>query len=239
MFDQTFVDTHAHTRKSWTVAVSFSLQIALIAIALIVPLLRIATLDLPVKIPVWLPLEKLDLMVKPEATAAASTVRPVFRMTALRFPIAVPRQIDMTPDAPAMPAGEAVPVLPGFSFSTLSAGIAIQPPLARTPAADPRLAPPSAPLHIGGSVQSASLIFGPRPAYPRLAIATRTQGIVKIQALIGRDGAIRNLRVLSGPSLLIASAMDAVRQWRYRPTLLNGNPVEVVTEIDVNFTMDK
>jgi protein TonB len=58
-----------------------------------------------------------------------------------------------------------------------------------------------------------------------------------LQAIIGRDGSIRNLQVLSGPPLLINVAREAVQQWRYQPTLLNGEPVEVITEIDVNFTM--
>jgi protein TonB len=88
-------------------------------------------------------------------------------------------------------------------------------------------------------VQSAKLIFGPKPAYPRIALTTRTQGVVKIQALIGRDGVIRNLQAVSGPELLIVAAMDAVRQWRYQPTLLNSEPVEVITEIDVNFTLGR
>jgi len=62
---------------------------------------------------------------------------------------------------------------------------------------------------------------------------------VKIQALIGRDGIIRNLQVVSGPPLLIAAAVAAVQQWRYKPTLLNAEPVEVITEIDVTFTLSQ
>jgi len=59
-----------------------------------------------------------------------------------------------------------------------------------------------------------------------------------MQATIARDGSIRNLQLLSGPPLLVAAAIEAVRQWRYRPTLLNGEPVEVITVIDVNFTLE-
>jgi protein TonB len=73
------------------------------------------------------------------------------------------------------------------------------------------------------------------PVYPKIAISTRTQGTVVLQALIGRDGTIQNLHVVSGHPLLINSAVDAVKQWRYRPYLLNNEPVEVETQIVVNF----
>jgi protein TonB len=76
------------------------------------------------------------------------------------------------------------------------------------------------------------------PTYPPLARAARVQGSVVLAALIGKDGAIQNLRVISAASpLLIQSALDAVKQWRYRPYLLNGEPVEVDTTITVNFTL--
>jgi protein TonB len=86
-------------------------------------------------------------------------------------------------------------------------------------------------------VQEAKLIDGPRPAYPTIAKTTRTQGLVRIQAIIAVDGTIRNLKVISGPPLLVNAAVEAVSRWRYQPTLLSGNAVEVITEIDVNFTL--
>jgi protein TonB len=93
------------------------------------------------------------------------------------------------------------------------------------------------PLKVSSGVEGAKLLYSPRPAYPSLAKAARTQGTVKMEAIIATDGSIRNLRVLSGPALLVDAARDAVRQWRYQPTLLNGAAVEVLTEIDVNFTL--
>src|SRR5580658_6296354 len=124
-----------------------------------------------------------------------------------------------------------------LSLVRLTPGTAIQPPTAPMHTVTPT--PRAAPVRVGIGVQSAKLIFGPRPVYPPLARTTRTQGSVKIQALIGRDGIIRNLQLVSGPPLLIAAAMEAVQQWRYQPTLLNGEPVEVITEIDVNFTLSQ
>jgi TonB family protein len=92
-------------------------------------------------------------------------------------------------------------------------------------------------LHVGANVQRARLVSQPRPIYPPLAKQARVSGVVQLQALIGTDGGIINLTVISGHPLLIPSALEAVRQWRYQPTLLNGEPVEVVTQIDVNFTL--
>jgi protein TonB len=92
---------------------------------------------------------------------------------------------------------------------------------------------------VGGNVQSAKLIRGPKPVYPPLAKQARIQGTVRLNAIIGKDGTIQNLTAASGHPLLVPAAMDAVKQWLYQPTLLNGEPVEVVTVIDVNFTLSQ
>ena len=73
--------------------------------------------------------------------------------------------------------------------------------------------------------------------YPPLARQARIQGTVKLTAIISKTGSIEKLEVLQGHPLLIPAALTAVNQWRYRPTLLNGTPVEVVTQVDVNFTL--
>ena len=72
-----------------------------------------------------------------------------------------------------------------------------------------------------------------------MAKQARIQGTVKFTAIIGKDGTIQNLQLVSGHPLLVAAAQSAVSQWQYRPTLLNGEPVEVVTQIDVNFTLSQ
>lgn len=241
MFDQTFVNTNGRTRKPWTVAVSLALQTAVIAVALIAPLLRVASLDLPLKIPHPLPFEKIDLKVKPEPKAAPHPAqevsRPVFHLAPLQAPTTVPARIDLSPDAPeiatAAASGPAGPALGG-----LLPGIVTPPPPPTQIVKSPP-PPPSAPVRVGSGVQSAKLVFGPKPAYPPLARTARIEGTVRIQAVIGRDGAIRNLQLISGPPLLVAVAMEAVKQWHYKPTLLNGEPVEVITVIDVNFTLSQ
>ena len=83
------------------------------------------------------------------------------------------------------------------------------------------------------------LIHKVLPIYPSIAKQTHTQGTVVMQAKIARDGTIQNLQVLSGHPFLISAAMDAVKQWRYRPYILNGEPLEVETQITVNFTLNQ
>ena len=86
--------------------------------------------------------------------------------------------------------------------------------------------------------EQASLIRQVRPPYPPLAKQARIQGAVVLEAVISKEGIIINLKVISGHPWLIPSALDAVRQWRYKPTLLNNEPVEVLTNIRVNFSLD-
>ena len=75
------------------------------------------------------------------------------------------------------------------------------------------------------------------PVYPPLARQARISGTVRLEAVIAFNGAVQSLRVASGHPLLAQAALDAVRQWVYQPTLLNGEPVEVLTQIDVNFKL--
>ena len=100
-------------------------------------------------------------------------------------------------------------------------------------------ATPPARIRIGGGVQQTQLITQSRPVYPPEAKLARVTGVVKLSAVIAKDGTIQNLEVIEGHPLLAQSALDAVRQWVYQPTLLNGQPVEVVTEIDVNYTLSQ
>ena len=94
-------------------------------------------------------------------------------------------------------------------------------------------------IRVGQDVQAAMLISHAAPVYPPLAKQARIQGVVMLQAVIGKDGSVQELKVVSGHPLLVEAAMDAVKQWVYKPTLLNGNPVEVTTSIDVNFTLSQ
>jgi protein TonB len=103
-------------------------------------------------------------------------------------------------------------------------------------------APPAVITHpksvvLSKGVTEGLLIQKITPVYPKLAIVARQQGTVLLHAVIGRDGTIKNLQVISGPPMLVQAALDAVERWRYRPYLLNNEPVEVETQITVNFTL--
>jgi TonB family protein len=103
--------------------------------------------------------------------------------------------------------------------------------------------PPPAPgekrIRVGGSVQAAKLIDKATPSYPPLAKQARIQGTVRFNALIAKDGRVQTLELVGGHPLLVPSATEAVSRWVYQPTLLNGEPVEVLTTIDVNFTLSQ
>jgi len=101
----------------------------------------------------------------------------------------------------------------------------------------PPMAVPAGAQRIGGNVMAANLVSQVPPVYPPLAKMARQQGTVKFQATIGTDGKVEALQVISGPPLLVQASVDAVKKWVYQPTLLNGAPVEVVTTVDVNFTL--
>ena len=90
---------------------------------------------------------------------------------------------------------------------------------------------------MGGNVQAAKLIHEVEPEYPLLARDARIGGTVRLQAIISREGKVEDLKLLSGQPLLVQAAMDAVKQWIYKPTFFNGTPVEVLTEVDVHFSL--
>jgi len=98
---------------------------------------------------------------------------------------------------------------------------------------------PSSRIRVGGNVQQSKLLVKVQPVYPPLAKSAGVEGAVRLQAIVGKDGTVENLTVIEGQPMLVAAAMEAVRQWQYQTTLLNGDPVEVVTEVDVNFTLAK
>lgn len=97
--------------------------------------------------------------------------------------------------------------------------------------------PPPAPIRVGGQIRQPAKIHDVRPAYPDIAQRARVQGTVIIEATIGKDGTIEEARVLRSIPLLDDAALQAVRQWRYEPTYLNGEPVPVIVTVTVQFTL--
>jgi protein TonB len=109
------------------------------------------------------------------------------------------------------------------------------------PAASSQAAPQPTepPMRVGGRVQEARLIQRREPVYPPLARQARIQGVVKLEAVIGPDGRVEKVQAISGPPLLRQAAIDAVRQWVYEPSRLNGQPVRTTTQIEINFTLGR
>jgi protein TonB len=248
MFDQTFVNTHAQTRKPFTIAVSLGIQTLFVGTLLLVPILHPEILQPKINVPLYVHLRAAPEppKVATTPTAAAGTAHsPVPR--AFVAPTTIPTGVRHIEDAgigapDVAIAGPAIGVGSGGpSLSDLIPGVNIPPPpvVKQPPPVVKAPAAPAGPVSVSSGVQSAKLIFGPKPLYPALGKATRVQGTVKIQAVIAADGSIGNLKVMSGPPLLISAAMEAVSRWRYQPTLLSGKAVEVITEIDVVFTLSQ
>jgi TonB family protein len=133
--------------------------------------------------------------------------------------------------AGGVPGGLAGAVIGGIIGSVPTGASPPPPPVKVENSAVPRR------IRVGSNVQAAKLIRQPKPIYPPLAKQGRISGHVILNAIIGKDGAIQNLTFASGHPLLVPAAMEAVKQWVYQPTVLNGEPAEVVTQIDVNFTL--
>jgi len=124
----------------------------------------------------------------------------------------------------------------GIGVGLGSLGVGAPPP---PPPPEVKQAQVTKQIRVGGNVQAANLIKKITPVYPALAKSARIQGTVRFTAIIGKDGTIQNLQLVSGHPMLVQSATEAVKQWIYKPTLLNDEPVEVITQIDVNFTLSQ
>jgi len=252
MFEQSFVQGENATRKASSVFISFLIQCSLITVAVIIPL--IYTESLPkAQLTSFLvaPPPPPPPPPPPAATPPPKVVKVIprqFDAGRLMAPKQIPKEIAMIKEEEMPPAAAGVVGgvpggVPGGAAGGVIGGIigsAAPPPPPPPPKVEEKPKPVTPKqIRVGGNVQAAKLLNQPKPAYPPLARQARIQGVVRFNAVIGRDGTIQNLTLVSGHPLLVPSATEAVRQWRYQPTLLNGEPVEVVTQIDVNFTLSQ
>ncbi len=252
MFEQTFVEQAGKTRTPWTVALSFLIQCVVVGVLILIPLLVTDTLP-RTQLTSFLVAPPPPPPPPPPPAAAPKVVKVIprqFDAGRLMAPKAIPKEIAMIkeeelppPTAGAVGVVGGIPGgVPGGSPGGVIGGIlgsvpsVAPPPPPPPPVKEVKQAAPQR-IRVGGNVQQAKLLKQPKPIYPPLAKQARIQGTVRFNAIIGKDGAIQNLQVVSGHPLLIPSATEAVKQWVYQPTLLNGEPVEVVTQIDVNFTL--
>lgn len=234
MFDQLVVSSAqgSKTNKPWTVALSAVIQFLILGILILIPLIYTEALPTGM-LSTFLVAPPPPPPPPPPAAAPVKIVRPhIEAPQKMVAPTVIPKKIEIVKDeAPDVGAGVGMGVAGGTGTGPLSniiAGAAPPPP--------PKPVTPQR-IRVGGNVQAAALTRQVQPVYPQIARTAHIQGTVMLHAIIAKDGTIQELTYVSGPALLMRAAMDAVRQWRYKPTLLNGEPVEVDTTIQVVFTL--
>jgi len=170
------------------------------------------------------------------STRTASIYQRIFVAAPRRIPEAQPAAEPLALEAPA-----AVVAGTGDNRSSIPSalGLIIEKPSAPQPvsAVPKQNNAPAAPIRVSIGVQMAKLIKQVIPVYPPMAKMMRISGVVHLVGVIGKDGRVQRLQLISGHPILAHAAMEAVQQWIYRPTLLSGEPVEVTAPIDVNFTL--
>jgi protein TonB len=243
MFEDSLIESgnRLKTKRGWTSIVSFTIQIGIIGVMVLIPL--IFTEALPKG-------QMMFLLVAPPPPPpppppAAAPVHVVKQVQSdiingeLRTPTKIPKKVlenlkeDEAP--PQMAATGVVGGVPGGVPGGSMGGV-IGSVLSNTPVAVPKIATPQR-VRVSSGVSTGLLIRKVPPTYPPLARQARIQGVVVLQAQISKEGNIQNLQLISGHPMLAPAAIEAVKQWKYKPYLLNGEPVEVDTQVQVNFTL--
>ena len=240
MFNQTFVDGAGKTKKPLTIAVSVVIEIAVLCFLILIPL--VYTHALPVA-------QLRDLLVAPvPPVAMPPTVttkvqaRPTVRRlntTQLLAPFVIPNRVNpINEPAPALDTAVVGSTGTASIGSSVVGSVIDAPPDVEPPPGSAPPKPPSGPIRVT-RLSEANLIRKVEPVYPPMARSARVQGVVEFTAIISKEGNIEHLQLVRGHPLLVNAAREAVLQWRYRPTLLNGRPVEVITDIIVKFRLNQ
>jgi protein TonB len=238
MFEQSLLIDHTGGRKTATFAASLTAQILVAGVLVVAPLFYhevLPVLRAPEMVPVltiWRPPEAPVAESRPAARSSGLALPSPFRPpVVIRSDYPQSGMVVVDYDAPAIPSTPGIAALPIGSSATLPR---FEP---SRPAAPDVVKPPETPVLVGGDVQAAKAIRRVLPIYPQSAQQLRIAGTVRLLGIIAKDGTIQRLQVLSGHPLLRQAAIDAVSQWVYRPTILNGQPVEVEAPIDVIFNL--
>ena len=224
-------------RNPWATAVSLLFQLLLLSAVAIIPLFEVEPLpkrEEPTAI-YLLPPPPHVAVVAPKVKAP----EPTHTRTPLRTSIPTPVQTPHEPPTPMVSATSetAAPTIggsPDGAITGVLGGPTSAPASAKTP--DPV---PVKRIRVASRVAEANLVHDVPPQYPPEAGRDRIEGTVVLLAVIGTDGTVKDVQVESGPSVLAQAAIDAVKQWRYKPYLLNGVPVEINSRITINFTMSR
>lgn len=235
MFEDSTFETmgRIHTRSRGWMMATFAFNSSILLALAIIPIIH----------PEMLP--KLTSSILMQAPPPVQEPRPVLRTVQMptapsETSVQVLQAQSTIPRQPNTPGTQEPPTpIESGSLAGNPNGIAdADNPFGRGTRPDVRQAMPASTQHVSSGVMQGMLIDKVVPAYPAIARATRTSGAVILQATISRAGTIENLRVMSGPAMLRQAALDAVKQWRYRPYMLNGQPVEVETAVEVDFTLN-
>ena len=244
MFDL-LPETRAQKKSAF--AASFLAQSAAAGVLVLIPLISHEVL------PVIQLATQLPALYRPSAPPQP-TPMPKHRVTSRRLvplvgifaPRAILNRIPFEPEA--LEPAEFDPLVPdagtlgGTAVNSGPSVIPLQPPAVRpqvVEGAKPVVTPVQVPVVVTSEIQAAKIIKRVIPQYPPIAKQTRLQGTVRLTGIIAKDGTIQQLQLISGHPLLAPAAMEAVRQWVYRPTVLNGQPVEVIAPIDVTFALQR
>jgi len=251
MFEQMLLPSGG-TQVGRNTLIAFAGQLSALAIATVM-MMYFDVLPLPLPQPA-IPLYLTPPAPPPPPAAATHPALQTARVEAKTFhlpvptaPASVPQPAAILADAPPslqnVGAGDlsavSAAVPGGVPGGSLNGILGAFPPSPAAAIAESKPAAPVAPaqIRVGGEVQAARLTHEVVPVYPVIARQARVQGTVRLSAAIAPDGTVKDLHLLNGSPLLVAAAEDAVKQWTYQPTYLNGKPVEVLTEIDVRFTL--
>src|SRR5580704_5748392 len=238
MFEDSLLESGGRlkTKRGRTTTFAILLEIALIGFMVLLPL--IFTEALPKQqLMTFLVAPPPPPPPPPPAAAPVHVVRQIqtdIVNGALRTPTKIPQKIQMIKEdeaPPAMASSGVVGGIPGGQMGGVIGGI-----ISSTPVAVPKVATPQR-VRVSSGVSTGLLIRRVNPTYPPLARQARIQGVVILRAVISKDGSIENLQLVSGHPMLAPAAIEAVKQWKYKPYLLNGEPVEVDTQVQVNFTL--
>jgi periplasmic protein TonB len=243
MFEDSLIESgnKLKTKRGWTSLVSFLLQVMIVGVMILIPL--IFTEALPKGTTMFMLVAPPPP--PPPPPPAAAPVKVVKQIQTdivngeLRTPTKIPKKVQMIKEdeapPPAMAAAGVVGGVPGGVPGGSMGGV-MGSILSAQPTVAPKVATPQR-VRVSSGVSTGMLVRKVPPAYPPLARQARIQGTVILQATISKEGSIENLQLISGHPMLAPAAIEAVKQWKYKPYLLNGEPVEVETQVQVNFTL--
>jgi periplasmic protein TonB len=222
-----------------SVPLAFMLEAIALGVAILIPLIKTQALP-AAEIATFLAAPSPPPAAPPARKVPRVVYHPVSLADLMRTPVVIPRKIARIHDRLMPHSVGVVGVFEGVpGGGTNGAMSEMLRSLASSPPPPPRPKPLTQVVRLGGNIEQARLIYGPKPSYPPIAKMARIQGGVVLQALIAKDGTVKDLNLVSGSPMLAQAAISAVRHWRYEPTLLDGVPVEVETEIDVQFTLSQ